>query len=218
MNCKNCSSGFMVDPDFDAPRFPWPSCCNFRDSRCPRLRPSNGPDVVHDMRHRNHRLVRLILVAARPSFISRSSSPAAGRLWRIPTRRDKIRERKRPRRRCGNFPARPQQWRIEMLTLHDHEFQGPILDPNDLPEADGVYVVTTTKADGGVVLLDCGESGNIRERIASHDREDCWKEHAAGGQLAFFHYVTNDGPDSSFRRGTIEYLIRHNEDLPCGKE
>ena len=105
-----------------------------------------------------------------------------------------------------------------MLTLYEHDFQGPIYDPGDLPESDGVYVVATIGADGGVVLIDCGESKNIQERIASHDRKGCWLEHAGGLELAYYHYVTDARTGSAFRRKVIEQLIRKSHDFPCGKE
>lgn len=61
------------------------------------------------------------------------------------------------------------------IELGGYLFDDPVIDPGELEELSGVYVVLD--AGNYDVVLDVGSSKNVKERIESHDRRDQWKEH-----------------------------------------
>jgi len=97
-----------------------------------------------------------------------------------------------------------------MPTLEGIKFDGPY-EPRELPDEGGVYLVTRTKG----VLIDCGRSEkNIRDRIAGHDRKDCWEEHKGDEELSFFVHVSHKEAEQML----IERLVRDNNFFPCGED
>ncbi|HEX8227214.1 MAG TPA: hypothetical protein VF572_05095 [Candidatus Saccharimonadales bacterium] len=69
--------------------------------------------------------------------------------------------------------------------LGQHSHYGPFTDVNSLPDASGVYVITTQAVNGQHTIIDVGESHNIRERITNHDRAQQWLRHQINGVYAW---------------------------------
>lgn len=92
-----------------------------------------------------------------------------------------------------------------------HNFEGPFTSKKDLKNLSGVYVVLGKNLNK-YSLIDVGESGNVRERVENHDREDCWL-----GQTSFPEYAVLYTPyeTQAFRR-KIEKEIRERFNPPCG--
>lgn len=63
--------------------------------------------------------------------------------------------------------------------MWDYEFEGYYIDPNRLQESPGVYVIWC-KEDDRWIILDAGESDNVREQILNHDRADYWRKNCKG--------------------------------------
>ncbi len=96
------------------------------------------------------------------------------------------------------------------IKIDGKDFDGPFGSVEDLKNASGVYVILTKDGDKWM-LLDCGESKDVKDRINNHDRKDDWQKHAVG-EIAFaVKYCWR------FRRLWIERAIRGRCDLPCGE-
>lgn len=61
----------------------------------------------------------------------------------------------------------------------NYKLQGYFETPSELEPYQGVYVIYD-KYNGNYKPIDIGESGNIRERISSHDRKRDWYKMAKG--------------------------------------
>lgn len=73
-------------------------------------------------------------------------------------------------------------------SLGAHRFDGPYTHTSQLPAASGVYLITTLPHIGPTnqyTIIDVGESGNIQNRIANHDRSPQWKSHEQNGVHAW---------------------------------
>ncbi|HYG70390.1 MAG TPA: hypothetical protein VD838_22125 [Anaeromyxobacteraceae bacterium] len=79
----------------------------------------------------------------------------------------------------------------------------------------GVYMVWRSSAEGWTVL-DVGESGDVTEHLANHDRALQWALRAAvaGGEVHLaVHYTPGADAD---RRRAIEHRLREVTRPPCG--
>ncbi|NPU88333.1 MAG: hypothetical protein HPY87_00085 [Fervidobacterium sp.] len=102
------------------------------------------------------------------------------------------------------------------MTILNYNFQGPYsLDGLEkIQNVSGVYVVTCTDIFGKSLLLDVGESGELRERLKKHDRMECWKKHCKSSIQVYVHYTIGMREDE---RKKIEQRIRSSYKLPCGE-
>lgn len=92
-------------------------------------------------------------------------------------------------------------------------FEGPFRRPGDLQAAEGVYVIGCERGSGWGAL-DIGEAGDVRARVLSHDRKECWRRNCTGDLLYAAHYTP--GMDEDGRR-SIERRLRTTERPPCGE-
>lgn len=95
---------------------------------------------------------------------------------------------------------------------HGLRFEGPFRQPGDLDSKAGVYVIWCSRG-AGWAALDVGESGDVRARILSHDRKDCWRQNCLGEVMFAAHYTP--GTDEISRR-RIETQLRDLEHPRCG--
>ena len=101
-----------------------------------------------------------------------------------------------------------------MVEVCGYEFEGPFIFIPDLSTSQGVYLVMNKVGDDNYPL-DCGEAENVRNRIETHDRKDCWEEKKKGS-LVYYQHLT-PGKDKSGRM-EIEGKIRDQIDFPCPKK
>ena len=99
------------------------------------------------------------------------------------------------------------------FTWHDLSFEGAFRHPGDLLQKPGVYVIWCDRGSGWAIL-DVGESDDVRARVLSHDRKDCWRRHCAGDILYAAHYAS--GMDEGARRA-LERRLRTMDGPPCGE-
>ena len=98
--------------------------------------------------------------------------------------------------------------------MYGYNFEGAFVDPSDLEIESGVYLIHC-KADDKWYVLDVGESQNVRERVMTHDREDCWKTNCRGGVI---HYSAHYMPNSTeTERVLVEQTIRQQANPICGE-
>ena len=96
-------------------------------------------------------------------------------------------------------------------------FEGPYKHTDKLKELPGIYVIacrtkTPTIKDAAV---DVGQSENIKVRIATHDRKDCWKKNCGGEVLVYAHYMPGSSEEE---RTVVEKEIREQLSPPCGEQ
>lgn len=94
--------------------------------------------------------------------------------------------------------------------LGQHELNGPFSKNNQLQSTSGVYVITTQNAEGTQIVIDAGESNDIRARISSHDRTQQWRENAIQGVFAWTHHCNEQ------TRMIVESAIRRAYNPVCG--
>ena len=98
------------------------------------------------------------------------------------------------------------------IKISDQSFDGPFSSSNDLMNKSGIYVVLYKNSSGTYSVLDVGESEDVKERIETHDRSDCWKRNSKGDIYFAAFYVDETN------RMSIESKIRQRYDPVCGKK
>ncbi|MCB9779721.1 MAG: hypothetical protein H6742_14245 [Alphaproteobacteria bacterium] len=92
-------------------------------------------------------------------------------------------------------------------------FEGAFTGPSSLEAKGGVYVIWCKKGESWTVL-DVGESADVRARVLSHDRKDCWTRNSTGGTL-YYSATYTDGLQQQGRM-EIEKSIRDAAKPTCG--
>ena len=99
------------------------------------------------------------------------------------------------------------------LTIAGYPFEGPFNETKYLESRPGLYAVHIQQ-DDDFTLVDLGEAADVRERVRSHDRQDCWLRHSKGGLISFSAYYTPELPAEY--RTQLERMIREDTKPPCG--
>ncbi len=86
-----------------------------------------------------------------------------------------------------------------------YEFDGAYSAPDRLQAMAGVYVVWCKTNDVWKVI-DVGQSDDVRQRLAQHGREGCWKGDCGLGTLYFAATYTKDLAEAE--RRCLEEMIR----------
>ena len=97
------------------------------------------------------------------------------------------------------------------ITILGYEFEGHFTSTELLKNQSGVYVIHYKNNDDKYTRLDCGESSDVKNRVETHDRKNCWSKHAKGQITASAYYCNEQ------ERMIIEKKIRTASDLPCGE-
>ena len=93
----------------------------------------------------------------------------------------------------------------------------PITQADKLKNAPGVYVIwcrsSSTSSRDTLTLIDVGQSDNVRDRVMSHDRKDCWSKHCHQESLKVAAIYIKDEQ----QRLNLEKQIREQYQPPCGE-
>jgi hypothetical protein len=95
-----------------------------------------------------------------------------------------------------------------------YSFDGAYRNPDSLEDSAGVYVVWCKSGDHWGVL-DVAESTDVRERLATHERSECWKSYCRHGTV--YYSATYTPGMQQAGRISIEHAIRDATNPPCGK-
>lgn len=96
---------------------------------------------------------------------------------------------------------------MPIIILH-WTFEGPFTNSNFLKDQSGVYVILRFE-NSSYSIIDVGESENIKSRVSSHDRFNCWQKNRASHCCVYY--------TKGIERMTIEKEVRNNyPDIPCG--
>lgn len=99
-------------------------------------------------------------------------------------------------------------------------WNGPY-DESILPARAGLYCVwirSSPQAGSVCRLVYIGESGDIAQRVASHDKRGCWERNRRQGEQIVFTYVLLPTAEVSedWRRSVENCLIAHHRP-PCNE-
>jgi len=99
------------------------------------------------------------------------------------------------------------------IEIGDYTFNGPYRSTDSIEDKSGVYAVICIVGNKGY-LLDVGESAQVKTRLDTHDRRDCWEKNCPGALTYSVKYTPNLKQEA---RQEIEQKIRDQFNPPCGK-
>jgi len=92
----------------------------------------------------------------------------------------------------------------------------PIDQANKLKNTPGVYTIlcrsSSTSSRDTLTLIDVGQSDNVRDRVMSHDRRECWNKNCKGRLEVAATYIKDEQ-----ERRRLEKEIREQYQPPCGE-
>jgi hypothetical protein len=102
---------------------------------------------------------------------------------------------------------------LVMINVGRYRFEGPVYSKDLLKDTPGVYTVLDDRTPNGILVLDVGESEQVKTRIGNHDREDCWLEN----RRARICYAALYMPGSTQpQRQAVEAELRNQFSPTCG--
>jgi len=101
------------------------------------------------------------------------------------------------------------------LTIADYIFEGPFLRLNDIRNLRGVFAVVCMSERGSILLVDVGESEEMRDAVRLSNKKDCWLLNCKGSIAVAVLYTPD--LDRAGRMDIVE-IIRRREFVPCGGE
>jgi hypothetical protein len=97
------------------------------------------------------------------------------------------------------------------ITIGNLSFAGPFGDAAQLEPRSGVYAILGRPVAGGNwIVVDVGESGDVRDRVSNHDRKAQWRACGHGTLGVAAHYC------SAATRMVIEQQLRRQYNPACG--
>lgn len=97
------------------------------------------------------------------------------------------------------------------ITIGNYSFEGPFGNTADLRNNSGVYAILSRRTNADrYTVIDIGEAGWIRDRVANHDRRDQWSRNNHGA-LAVAAFYCNE-----LARMRIERELRAQFNPVCG--
>ncbi len=100
------------------------------------------------------------------------------------------------------------------IKIAGYEFEGPYSSASSLEDRSGVYAILCKKNSDSYSLVDVGESAQVKSRVETHDRKDCWDRNCTA-TLAYAAYYTAGLQQAG--RLEIEQKICGTYDVPCGE-
>jgi hypothetical protein len=93
----------------------------------------------------------------------------------------------------------------------------PIEQADKLKNVPGVYTIwcrsSSTSSRDTLTLIDVGQSDNVRDRVMSHDRRECWNKNCKGSLEVAATYIKDEQ-----QRLDREKKIRQRRKPPCGEQ
>ena len=107
------------------------------------------------------------------------------------------------------------------------KWEGPYEDAEKVTGRAGIYMIIAGRKTSDdkwnkdtYKLMDIGKAGDLADRLASHDREECWKRNKPTGSTVLFKFAAmpSNNYDETDRR-IVECCLRaSHRPLPCGTE
>jgi hypothetical protein len=97
------------------------------------------------------------------------------------------------------------------INIGNLAFDGPHLNSAPLLARSGVYAILGRRTNIDTwTVVDIGESGDVKNRVDTHDRSDHWKRQGYS-QLAVAAYYCDEAT-----RMRLEQALRKQYNPPCG--
>jgi hypothetical protein len=97
------------------------------------------------------------------------------------------------------------------VTIGNHSFDGPFTGTSQLLPRSGVYAILGRGATGGNwIVVDVGESGDVKSRVETHDRKTQWQG-CGHATLAVAALYCNGAT-----RMQVEQALRQQYNPACG--
>lgn len=97
---------------------------------------------------------------------------------------------------------------ITNINVDGYIFEGPYpINETHFNEIPGIYLIS----DWDGKFIDVGETESLKNRLASHDRKDCWSRNANQVINVWFHHEQN-----AYNRLEKEKYIRNLHPFKCG--
>lgn len=96
------------------------------------------------------------------------------------------------------------------IQISDYTFEGPFASTSELKDLSGVYVILGKNGVSNWNVVDVGESEALRNLVANHDRQACWKGQNYPTLAAAALYT------DARNRMLIENQLRLQYNPPCG--
>ena len=101
------------------------------------------------------------------------------------------------------------------INISNYNFDGPYSDTDQLEDKSGVYVILCLNLNNNkYAVIDIGESAEVKTRIESHDRKQCWSNNCNGEILVAVLYTLNQ---QQHGRMLIEQELREQYNPVCGE-
>ena len=97
------------------------------------------------------------------------------------------------------------------ITIGNLSFDGPFTGASELLPRSGVYAILGRAAAGSKwIVVDVGESGDVKSRVETHDRKPQWQSagHATLGVAAYYCDAAT--------RMRVEQALRQQYNPACG--
>lgn len=104
------------------------------------------------------------------------------------------------------------------LTIGGYSFVCVPRSQADFKDIAAIYVIICVKSDGSWFVLDVGQSGELGDRIDSHDRKECWKRHCSMGNIWVCVHKMPSDMYSREDRLNREKELRDKLNPKCGKK
>ena len=98
------------------------------------------------------------------------------------------------------------------INIGRHSFEGPYSDTDYLQNRSGIYAILDDQSSTTYVV-DIGESADVKSRVESHDRKDCWQRNHRGTLKIAVLYTPNLQQSG---RMAIEQELRDKFQPVCG--
>lgn len=66
------------------------------------------------------------------------------------------------------------------IQISGYSFEGPYTGTGYLRHEQGVYSILDKRVTGKWVVIDVGESEDVKDRIENHERKPCWERNRQG--------------------------------------
>lgn len=66
-----------------------------------------------------------------------------------------------------------------MVTIGRYSFEGPYTNTGYLQDKSGLYAIIDDRSNS-LIVVDVGESANVKSRVENHERESCWTRNRIG--------------------------------------
>jgi len=101
-----------------------------------------------------------------------------------------------------------------MINIAGYQFEGPYTNTDSFKDNAGIYAILTRgQTTVPWMVVDIGESDQVKSRIANHDRKNCWNRNNQGMLTGAVLYTPGW---TATQRRSLEASLREQYTPTCG--